>query len=94
MRFRLITAVAFESLQIDITVKLNNRRIIDGIFSVAGVTPENVRGTINSTGDIFDKPSWDEVKEMVEQKGYSKIVAAATGEFALNRIDLRDMFDS
>lgn len=87
----LITAEAFDSLQIDITIKLNHRRILDGIFSVAGVPADKIR-TISSAVDKLDKMSWDEVKrEMVEQKGLAEHVADEIGGFVRNRGGLREM---
>ncbi|KAJ4385488.1 Cytoplasmic and mitochondrial histidine tRNA synthetase [Gnomoniopsis smithogilvyi] len=89
----LIAVEAFESLKIDITIKLNHRRILDGIFSVAGVPAEKIR-TISSAVDKLDKMSWDEVKkEMVEQKGLAESVANEIGGFVRNSGGLREMLD-
>lgn len=85
----LITAEAFEALNIDITIKLNHRRILDGIFAVAGVSPEKIR-PISSAIDKLDKMPWDEVKkEMVKQKGLAEDVADQIGVFVRNSGDMR-----
>ena len=57
------------------TIKLNDRRILDGLFEVCGV-PEDKLRTISSAVDKLDKLPWEEVKkEMVEQKGLDESVA-------------------
>uniref|UniRef100_A0A8C9AAU6 Histidine--tRNA ligase, cytoplasmic n=1 Tax=Prolemur simus TaxID=1328070 RepID=A0A8C9AAU6_PROSS len=50
------------SLQIgDFLVKVNDRRILDGMFAICGVSDSKFR-TICSSVDKLDKVSWDEVK--------------------------------
>lgn len=89
----LIAVEAFEALEIGVEVKLNHRRILDGIFSVAGVPAEKIR-TISSAVDKLDKMSWDEVKkEMVEEKGLVESVADDIGGFVCNRGGLREMLE-
>lgn len=57
------------------TIKLNDRRILDGLFEVCGVPEEKLR-TISSAVDKLDKLPWEEVKkEMVEQKGLDESIA-------------------
>lgn len=76
----LIIVEAFEALQMEITIKINHRRILDGIFTVAGV-PENRIRAISSAVDKLDKLPWSAVKqEMVEQKGLSESVADQIGQ--------------
>lgn len=87
----LIIVEAFEALGMDITVKLNHRKILDGIFAVAGV-PEDKTRAISSAVDKLDKLSWNEVKqEMVEQKGLPESVADQIGQFVQKRGSLVDM---
>lgn len=43
-------------------IKLNHRKILDGIFEVAGVAPDKFRG-VSSTIDKLDKMPWDEVAQ-------------------------------
>ncbi|KAJ9615795.1 Cytoplasmic and mitochondrial histidine tRNA synthetase [Cladophialophora chaetospira] len=66
----------FEALEwTGYTIKLNDRRILDGLFEVCGVPEEKLR-TISSAVDKLDKLPWEEVKkEMVEQKGLEEAVA-------------------
>ena len=53
----------------DFLVKVNNRKILDGMFEVCGVPEEKFR-PICSAVDKLDKMSWEDVrKEMVEEKG-------------------------
>ena len=53
----------------DFVVKLNHRKVLDGMFAVCGV-PEAKFRTICSAVDKLDKMSWADVrKEMVEEKG-------------------------
>lgn len=81
----LLIVEAFEALDIDIMVKINNRKILDGIFAVAGVPDDKIRA-ISSAVDKLDKLSWEEVKlEMVEQKDLPESVADQIGQFVRNR---------
>ncbi|XP_056328392.1 histidine--tRNA ligase isoform X1 [Danio aesculapii] len=59
----------------DFRIKVNDRRILDGMFAICGVPDEKFR-TICSTVDKLDKLAWEEVKkEMVNEKGLSEEVA-------------------
>jgi histidyl-tRNA synthetase len=65
------------------TVKLNHRKILDGIFEVCGVPTDKIR-TISSAVDKLDKLPWAEVrKEMTEEKGLSEEVADKIGEYVV-----------
>lgn len=65
----------------DFKVKLNHRKILDGIFQACGVKDEDVR-KISSAVDKLDKLPWDAVKkEMTVEKGQSEEVADRIGEF-------------
>lgn len=56
-------------------IKINHRKVLDGIFEVCGVPKEKIR-PISSAVDKLDKSPWEEVKkEMVEEKGLSEEVA-------------------
>lgn len=64
-------------------VKLNHRKLLDGIFEICGVPSEKFR-PICSAVDKLDKTPWDLVKkEMVEEKGLDAAVADKIGEFVL-----------
>ncbi|KAJ3120061.1 Cytoplasmic and mitochondrial histidine tRNA synthetase [Nowakowskiella sp. JEL0407] len=62
-------------------IKINHRKILDGMFEVCGVPKESLRA-ISSAVDKLDKMPWEEVKkEMVEQKGLDASVADKIGEY-------------
>ena len=66
-------------------VKLNHRKVLDGIFEICGVPKEKIR-SISSAVDKLDKAPWEEVKkEMVEEKGLSDEVADKIWEFVQRR---------
>ncbi|KAF8594634.1 histidyl-tRNA synthetase [Ceratobasidium sp. AG-I] len=65
----------------DFTVKINHRKILDGIFGLCGVPADKVR-SISSAVDKLDKLPWADVrKEMVEEKGLAGDVADKIGEY-------------
>jgi histidyl-tRNA synthetase len=65
------------------TVKLNHRKILDGIFQVCGVPEDKIR-TISSAVDKLDKLPWADVrKEMTEEKGLDGEVADKIGEWVV-----------
>lgn len=65
-----VVVEVFEALELEITIKLNHRRILDGLFAVAGVPNEKIR-SISSAVDKLDKVTWEEVKrEMVDEKAF------------------------
>lgn len=61
------------------TIKLNTRKILDGIFQVCGV-PEPLLRPISSAVDKLDKLPWEDVrKEMVDEKGLDPAIADKIG---------------
>ncbi|XP_053284927.1 histidine--tRNA ligase isoform X1 [Pleuronectes platessa] len=72
----------FSELELgDFCIKVNDRRILDGMFAVCGVPDDKFR-TICSTVDKLDKMAWEDVKkEMVNEKGLSEEVADQIGEY-------------
>jgi len=84
-------------------IKLNHRKLLDGIFAVCGVPEEKFR-PICSAVDKLDKTPWDEVrKEMVEIKGLAPEVADKIWTFVqlkgapkelLNRLVSEKLLDS
>jgi histidyl-tRNA synthetase len=67
------------------TIKLNHRKILDGIFEVCGVPLHKIR-TISSAVDKLDKLPWAEVrKEMTEEKGLSEEIADKIGEYVVQK---------
>ena len=80
-----ITTEVFEGLgwKGRYTIKLNHRKILDGIFQVCGVPDDKIR-TISSAVDKLDKLPWAEVKrEMVEEKGLAEEVADKIGVYVV-----------
>ncbi|NWT46657.1 SYHC protein, partial [Chroicocephalus maculipennis] len=67
----------------DFLIKVNDRRILDGMFAVCGV-PDSKFRTICSSVDKLDKMPWEEVRsEMVGEKGLSPEAADRIGEYAV-----------
>ncbi|TGO09162.1 hypothetical protein BTUL_0177g00210 [Botrytis tulipae] len=67
------------------TIKLNHRKILDGIFEVCGVPEDKIR-TISSAVDKLDKLRWEDVrKEMTEEKGLAEDVADRIGEYVVQK---------
>ncbi|KAK8861598.1 hypothetical protein IAR55_002421 [Kwoniella newhampshirensis] len=65
----------------DFTVKLNHRKILDGIFELAGVPADKTR-TISSAVDKLDKMPWADVKkEMTVEKGLDEAIADRIGQY-------------
>ncbi|KAM6358143.1 histidine--tRNA ligase, cytoplasmic-like isoform 2-T2 [Alca torda] len=65
----------------DFLIKVNDRRILNGVFAVCGI-PESKFVTTCSTVDKLDKIPWQDVKnEMVEEKGLSHEAADRIGEY-------------
>lgn len=65
----------------DFKIKLNHRKVLDGIFQACGVKDEDVR-KISSAVDKLDKLPWAAVrKEMTVDKGQPEEVADRIGEF-------------
>lgn len=70
-----------DAVKIDFKIKLNHRQILDGIFQVCGVLPENIR-SISSAVDKLDKISWNDVKkEMMVEKGLDELTADRIGTY-------------
>ncbi|KAK3428480.1 histidine--tRNA ligase, cytoplasmic [Eucalyptus grandis] len=69
----------------DYEIKLNHRKLLDGMLKICGVPPEKFR-TICSSIDKLDKQSFDQIrKEMVEEKGLTAEVADRIGNFVKER---------
>lgn len=65
----------------EFTVKVNHRKILDGIFELAGVPADKTR-SISSAVDKLDKAPWAEVKkEMTVEKGLSEEIAEKIGKY-------------
>lgn len=65
------------------TIKLNTRKILDGLFQVCGV-PDALIRPISSAVDKLDKMPWEDVrKEMVDEKGLDPTVADKIGKWVV-----------
>ncbi|EJD32451.1 class II aaRS and biotin synthetase [Auricularia subglabra TFB-10046 SS5] len=65
----------------EFTIKINHRKILDGIFEVCGVPQDKIR-SISSAVDKMDKSPWEEVRrEMVDEKGLTLDVAEKIGVY-------------
>ncbi|KAI2614956.1 histidyl-tRNA synthetase [Hypoxylon sp. NC1633] len=86
-----VVVETFAALEQEVVIKLNHRRILDGLFAVAGVPAEKIR-PISSAVDKLDKEPWEVVKkEMVEQKGLPEEVADKIGHYVQNRGTIDEM---
>lgn len=75
----------------DFKVKLNHRKVLDGIFQACGVAEPDVR-KVSSAVDKLDKLPWAAVrKEMVEEKGQPEEVADRIGEFVKLNGSIREI---
>jgi histidyl-tRNA synthetase len=63
-------------------VKLNHRKILDGLMTVCGVPADKIR-TISSAIDKLDKEPWEAVKAEMLQKGLTEQVADKLGVYVL-----------
>lgn len=89
---RIITVV-FQKLDMDVTIKVNNRLILDGLFAICGV-PDDLIRTISSSIDKMDKMPWAEVKrEMVEDKGLAEDIADRIGVYVQRKGSMPDMLE-
>ncbi|KAG7144106.1 Histidine--tRNA ligase like protein [Verticillium longisporum] len=88
-----IIAEVFEAFDMGITIKLNHRKILDGLFAVAGV-PDDKNRPISSAVDKLDKISWDEVKKEMIEKGLSEEAAEHVGLYVQRSGTMREMLSS
>ncbi|KAJ5777856.1 histidyl-tRNA synthetase [Penicillium odoratum] len=67
------------------TIKINHRKILDGVFAVCGVPEDKIR-PISSAVDKLDKMPWADVrKEMVDQKGLDGAIADRIETYVMNK---------
>lgn len=75
------------------TIKLNHRKVLDGIFTYCGVPEDKVR-TISSAVDKLDKLPWEAVKkEMTEEKGLEPSIADKIGEYVRMKGSVKEMVE-
>ncbi|CAF0850393.1 unnamed protein product [Brachionus calyciflorus] len=66
----------------DFQIKINHRKLLDGMFEVCGVPKEKIR-LVSSSIDKLDKTEWVDVrKELIEEKKIEPEVADRIGEYA------------
>ncbi|XP_058228184.1 histidine--tRNA ligase, cytoplasmic [Rhododendron vialii] len=69
----------------DYEIKLNHRKLLDGMLDICGVSSDKFR-TICSSIDKLDKQSFEQIrKEMVEEKGLTVLIADKIGTFVKER---------
>ncbi|KAL1964344.1 hypothetical protein VTN77DRAFT_7029 [Rasamsonia byssochlamydoides] len=75
------------------TIKINHRKILDGLFEVCGVPQEKIR-PISSAVDKLDKLPWADVrKEMVDEKGLDPAAADKIETYVVRKGG-RDLLDA
>ncbi|KAL2201949.1 histidyl-tRNA synthetase [Sarocladium strictum] len=75
----------------DVTIKINHRKILDGLFQVAGVPEDKIR-SISSAVDKLDKMPWEDVKKEMVEKGITVEVADTIGQY-IQKAGGRDVLD-
>ncbi|KAK3290650.1 uncharacterized protein B0H64DRAFT_331813 [Chaetomium fimeti] len=88
-----IIAEVFEAFKIGVAIKLNHRKILDGLFAVAGVPGDKIRAT-SSAVDKLDKAPWDEVRKELLDKGLLEEVADRVGGYVQRSGGMREMLES
>lgn len=83
----IVQVFAALGLDNDITIKINHRKILDGLFAVAGVPDDKIR-SISSAVDKLDKSPWVEVKKEMEEKGLQPEIADEIGEYVKHSGDV------
>eukprot|EP00850_Spirogloea_muscicola_P000396 SM000001S04798 [mRNA] locus=s1:2233345:2238292:- [translate_table: standard] len=82
---KVITEILEELSIGEFEIKLNHRRLLDGMLDICGVPPTRFRA-ICSAIDKLDKESWEDVRaEMVNEKGLPVDVADRIGTFVSKR---------
>ncbi|VDN09625.1 unnamed protein product [Dibothriocephalus latus] len=78
---RIIYEVLIELELGDFVIKVNHRRLLDGLFTACGVPPEKFTAACSAV-DKLDKLPWEEVrKELIEEKGLPESVVELIGEY-------------
>ncbi|KAI1194664.1 hypothetical protein F5X97DRAFT_310652 [Nemania serpens] len=76
----------------DVTVKINHRKILDGLFAVAGVPDDKIR-PISSAVDKLDKLSREEVRAEMVEKGLDGSIADEILEWTKHSGDIPKILD-
>ncbi|KAI5956156.1 HTS1 [Candida jiufengensis] len=73
-------------------VKLNHRKILDGIFEACGVPEEDIR-KVSSAIDKLDKSPWEVVKKEILEKGQSEEIADKIWTFVQHNGSIREVIE-
>lgn len=88
-----ILCEGLDDLQInDYKVKLNHRKILDGIFEACGVPEQDIR-KVSSAIDKLDKSPWEAVKKEILEKGQSEEIADKIWTFVQHSGSIREVID-
>ncbi|KAK3937474.1 cytoplasmic and mitochondrial histidine tRNA synthetase [Diplogelasinospora grovesii] len=88
----IVEAFTALGLREEVTIKINHRKILDGLFTVAGVPDDKIR-TISSAVDKLDKSPWEEVKKEMLEKGLTEEIADQIGKFTKHNGSLEKIID-
>lgn len=76
---------AFAALGIEVLVKVNHMRVLDGVFAVAELPGEKTRA-VSSAAEKLYKVDWEEVRrETMEETGLAESVADEVGRLLRKR---------
>ncbi|KAK2378533.1 histidine--tRNA ligase, cytoplasmic [Trifolium repens] len=79
--FRETVSLVLSVRKVIFEIKLNHRKLLDGMMQICGVPPEKFR-TICSSIDKLDKQPFEQIrKEMVDEKGLTAETADRIGTF-------------
>lgn len=88
---RIISEV-FAAFGLGVTVKLNHRKVLDGMFAVCGVPLNKIRA-ISSAVDKLDKAPWGEVKAEMLEKGLPEEAVDRVGSYVQQSGSMRTLID-
>ncbi|KAI9302154.1 histidyl-tRNA synthetase [Cunninghamella echinulata] len=75
-------------------IKINHRKILDGLFQVCGVSPLDIR-SVSSAIDKLDKLPWDEVKqELIHIRGLDEVTAEKIGHYVQYKGDAVNLMET
>ncbi|XP_078326526.1 histidine--tRNA ligase-like isoform X3 [Crassostrea virginica] len=65
----------------DYVIKINHRKVLDGMFAACGVPDDKFRGACSAV-DKLDKTFWEDVRaEMIQEKGIDPVAADRIGKY-------------
>ena len=87
-----VISEVFDAFEMGITIKLNHRKVLDGVFGVSGVPEDKIRA-ISSAVDKLDKLPWEDVRREMIGKGLENEVADRVGGYVQRSGGLREMIE-